>query len=95
MIAIVPSTASAIGCRDWQRLDENQKWGAIDRMIEQAISGQGGRSYRVNREAIRRCLASNAESMFYAFEDTCADPRSADMRAIDRIFKNYIWDCVG
>jgi hypothetical protein len=63
-------------------------------MINDAISGQRGRSYQANRNAIARCLESNSENMFLDFDDLCSDARTAQMSAIRGRFKNYIWTCV-
>ena len=94
LLAIAPLSAHATGCREWNRLSESSKWDRIDRMIDDAVSGQRGRSYRVNRNAIARCLADNSEDMFWDFNDVCADPSTAQMSAIRSRFKNYIWTCV-
>jgi hypothetical protein len=95
-IALVtaPQSAHATGCREWNRMSDSRKWDRIDRMIDDAISGQRGRSYQVNRNAIARCLESNSENMFWDFNDLCADPATAQMSAIRSRFKNYIWTCV-
>ena len=64
-------------------------------MIDDAIGGQGGRQYRVNRNAIGRCLHSRTQDIFYDFEDTCADSSRAGMQALNNLFKSYIWSCAG
>lgn len=63
-------------------------------MIDDAISGQRGRSYQVNRNQIARCLQSSSEDMFWDFNDICDDPRTAHKSAIRVRFKQYIWSCV-
>ncbi len=88
------SAASAMTCRDWNRLAGGQKANAVDGMIRGAIAGQGGRSYGVNRGAIERCLYGQARNIEYDFDDVCADSRTASMQALNTIFKNYIWTCV-
>jgi hypothetical protein len=75
-------------------MSEDHRWARIDRMIDDAISGNRGRQYQVNRAAIARCLEGHAESMYWDFDDTCSDPKTARSQAIRRIFKNYIWTCV-
>ena len=77
LVLLVPSLAQATSCSDWNRLSESGKWSRIDRMINDAIDGQGGRSYHVNRNAIRRCLVDYSEDIFWDFEDLCSDSRSA------------------
>ena len=87
--------ALAITCTQWGRLGAQQKAVTIDRMIQSAISGSGGRSYQVNRAAIGRCLQSRSRSIEYAFDDVRSDSRTAGMNALNTTFKNYIWDCAG
>lgn len=87
--------ASAMSCSKWNRLSVDQKYAAISRMIDDAIRGQSGRQYNVNRNAIGRCLDSMVETIFYDFEDTCADSSQADMQVLNNHFKNYIWQCAG
>jgi hypothetical protein len=94
MLAITPLSAQATGCREWNRMSESRKWDRIDRMIDDAVSGQRGRSYQVNRSAIARCLVDNSQNMFWDFDDICSDSNTAQMSAIRSRFKNYIWTCV-
>ncbi len=91
---IAPSTADATGCQEWNRMSDSRKWDRIDRMIDDVISGQKGRSYQVNRNAIARCLTDYSQDMFLDFSDLCADASTASMSAIRAKFKNYIWMCV-
>lgn len=94
MLTIAPLSAHATGCREWNRMSDSRRWERIDRMIDDAISGQKGRSYKINRNALARCLADNSENMFWDFNDICADSDTAQMSAIRSSFKNYIWTCV-
>ncbi len=94
-LLLLAPPARAITCQQWGRLGPDQQAATIDRMIQSAIAGSRGRSYRVNRGAIGRCLASQAQSIAYDFDDVCSDPSTAGMRALDNTFKNYIWSCVG
>ena len=88
------SSASAMSCRDWNRLAGGQKASAVDGMIRDTLAGQRGRSYGVNRGAIERCLYGEARNIEYDFDDACANSRTASMQALNVIFKNYIWTCV-
>ncbi len=92
---VLAAPATATTCTQWQRLDSGQKAATVDDMIGSAISGSGGRSYKVNRGAVERCLERSSRSIEYAFDDVCSDPRTASMNAIRTTFKNYIWSCVG
>jgi hypothetical protein len=85
---------SNIGCRDWMRLDDAGKMATIDAMIADLVGSRGKvRQYEVHRGAIGRCLSENASPMSYDMDDVCSDSRSADMQAIRRVFKNYVWSC--
>jgi hypothetical protein len=86
--------ASAIGCREWLRLDDDQKMATIDGMIGDLLGSSGRvRQYDVHRGAIGRCLSDNAVQLSYDIDDVCSDSRSADMQAIQRVFKSYVWSC--
>jgi len=97
VITLVMATSPAIAtnCQSWRRMNENQRWDRVYRMIDDAISGQGGRNYQLNRAAIGRCLERHVDSMYQDFDDVCTTSKSAPGEAIDRIFKSYIWSCVG
>jgi hypothetical protein len=92
---LLAAPAQATSCRQWDRMDAGQKSATIDRMIQNTISGSGGRQYQVNRGAIGRCLQQNAQSIEYDFDDACADSGSAGMQALNGIFKEYVWSCAG
>ena len=94
VLVTAASPASATICQDWRRLSENSRWDRIYRMIDDAVASQRARQYQVNRAAIGRCLEGQAESMYWDFEDTCANAETARSQAIRRIFKNYIWSCI-
>jgi hypothetical protein len=94
IVATAASPASATSCQAWRRLTEPQRWDRVYRMIDDAIAGQDGRELRVNRAAIGRCLERRAESMYWDFDDTCADSGTAGSQAINRLFKRYIWNCL-
>ena len=95
VVLVLAPPASAMRCSQWTRLSDDQKYEAITRMIDDAIAGQGGRQYGMNRSAIGRCLDSRIQNIFYDFDDTCADSSRASLQALNNIFKNYIWDCAG
>ena len=92
-LLLAPS-ALAIHCGQWGRLGPSQKASTVDRMIASAISGSGGRSYRVDRGAISRCLYGRARTIAYDFDAICGDSRTAGMSALDAAFKNHLWSCV-
>jgi hypothetical protein len=92
--AASPASAATIGCREWMKLDDPGKMATIDGMIGDLVGSRGKvRQYEVSRGALGRCLSQNAEQMSYDFDDVCSDSRSADMQAIQRVFKNYVWSC--
>ena len=91
---LLAEPALAMSCRDWERLGPQQRAAAVEHMIQSAVSGSGGRSYRVNRDAIARCLGASSRDIEYAFDGVCSDPRTAGMNAIRTTFKDFIWSCV-
>ncbi len=91
---LLAEPALAMSCRNWDRLGPQQRAAAVEHMIQSAVSGSGGRSYRVNRDAIARCLEANSRDIEYAFDDVCSDSRTAGMNAIRTTFKDFIWSCV-
>jgi hypothetical protein len=93
VILTAASPALATSCQQWRRMGEDQRWDRVYRMIDDAIAGQRGRQYQANRAAIGRCLERQVESMYYDFDDTCAEAETAGSQAINRIFKSYIWSC--
>ena len=95
ILLIVAAPAAAMNCSDWTRLGPDQKGIAVDRMIQDAIAGNRGRQYDVSRGEIERCLYRSSRNIEYAFDDACADSQTAGMGALRRIFKDYIWSCVG
>lgn len=94
-VVLALNSAYAMSCDRWQRLDADEKARTVQRMIDDALSGNRGRKYEVNREAIARCLRSRADEMAIAFDDVCANSRSAGMQAIRDVFDTYVWSCVG
>ncbi|MBW2267663.1 MAG: hypothetical protein JRH16_03725 [Deltaproteobacteria bacterium] len=90
---LLAEPALAMSCRNWERLSPQQREAAVEQMIQSAVSGSGGRSYRVNRDAIARCLEASSRDIEYAFDDVCGDSRTAGMNAIRTAFKNFIWSC--
>ena len=41
------------------------------------------------------CEKRHAEAMYQEFDDVCLESKSAPGEAVERIFKKYIWSCVG
>ena len=95
VVLLLAPPASAMRCSQWTRFSDDQKYEAVARMIDDAIAGQGGRQYGMNRSAIGRCLDSQIRNILYGFDDTCADSRRASLQALNNLFKDYIWNCAG
>ena len=95
LVLLAVSPVHATNCHKWGRMDAAQKVATIDRMIQSAVSGSGGRQYRADRGAVGRCLQGYAQSIEYDFDGACADSRTASMQALNRIFKEYTWSCAG
>ena len=86
--------AQAVTCQTWTRLDANRKAATINQMINQVLQSQVALQYSVSRERVARCLQRYTDRIWDDFDDTCADPRSAGMSALDNVFNKYIWSCV-
>jgi len=95
VLLLVASPLHAINCRQWDRMGAGQKSATIDRMIQGAVSGSGGRQYHADRGGVARCLQSNSRSIEYDFDGACGDARTASSQELRRIFKHYIWTCAG
>jgi hypothetical protein len=93
LVFLLAAPVHAIKCGQWKRMDAGGKSASIDRMIQNSLSGSGGRSYQIDRGALSRCLYGYAQSIEYDFDGACSDSRTADMQALNRIFKDYIWSC--
>ena len=89
------NSASALSCHTWLRLNAAQREATIPGMIEDALRSNRGRQYHINRAAVGRCLLENASRMAIDFDGVCSDSRTADMQAIHRVFKTYVWSCAG
>ena len=89
------NSAAAMSCDRWLRLDSVEKTATVERMIADALSGNRGRKYEVNREAIARCLRDRASEISLAFDDVCSSSRSAGMQAIREVCDTFVWSCVG
>ena len=94
-VLVALNSASTPSCDRWLRLDSAQKVATVDRMIAEALAGNRGRKYEVNREAIARCLRDRSVEIATAFDDVCSNSRSASMQAIREVFDTYVWSCVG
>ncbi len=95
VVLLLAAPAHAVSCKQWDRMNDGQKSATVDRMIQSAVAGSGGRQYQLDRGAVGRCLQSEARSIRYDFDGACADSRTAGMQALNRIFKEYIWSCAG
>ena len=79
---LLAEPALAMSCRDWERLGPQQRAASVEHMIQSAVSGSGGRSYRVNRDAIARCLGASSRDIEYAFDGVCSNPRTAGAASV-------------
>ena len=89
------NSASAQSCRAWLRLNAAQREATIHGMIDDALRSNRSRQYDINRAAVGHCLLENAPQMAIDFDGVCSDSRTADMQAIHRVFKTYVWSCAG
>ena len=90
---LLAEPALAMTCSQWEGLGPQQKAAAVEQMIQSAVSGSGGRSYKVDRGAMTRCLRASSRDIEYEFDGVCSDSRTAGMNAIRTTFKDFIWGC--
>ena len=95
LVVAANSSSAAMSCRPWLRLNPGQKEATVHAMIDDALRSNRGRQYDINRGAVGRCLHGSASQMAVDFDDVCSDSRSADMQAIHKVFKSYVWSCAG
>jgi hypothetical protein len=89
------TSAWAMECSGWQRLDDDQKLAAIERMIDGHLSSNVGRKYTSeNTVAMRRCLEGFALRIRDDFDDACSKGMSTGKNALDDIFDRYFLSCV-
>jgi hypothetical protein len=93
----LPFTAAAqvhFECRSWTRLSQDQKLQTIERAIEDLVSGSRGREYTsINRTQTGRCLERHRYQMIDDFDEICSRGMGADLGALDKTFRSYVWSC--
>jgi hypothetical protein len=87
--------AQAIDCSTWSQLGPLQRRTTLDRMIRDAVAGSEERSYRIDRGTLGRCLRSSTRSIATDIRAACSESHSSRVQEPNRIFKSYIWSCVG
>jgi hypothetical protein len=96
LAAVAGSTSAwAMECSNWGRLDDDQKLAAIERMIDGHLSSNVGRKYTSeNTVAMRRCLDEFVPLIRDDFDDACSKGMSTGKSALDDIFDRYFLSCV-
>jgi hypothetical protein len=95
LVLALPAAAQVhLKCGSWRRLSQDQKLQAIDGTIADLISGSRGREYTsINRTETGRCLESHRNRMVDDFDELCSGGTRADLQALDRTFRSYVWSC--
>jgi hypothetical protein len=95
LVLAFPAAAQVhLECSSWRRLSEDQKLQTLDRTIEDLISGSRGREYTsINRTQTWRCLESHRNQMVDDFDELCSQGTRADLGALNRTFRSYVWSC--
>jgi hypothetical protein len=94
-VAAWSTSAWAIDCAGWQRLDDDQKLAAIGQMIDSHLSSNVGRKFTSeNTVAMRRCLEGFVERIRDDFDDTCSKGMITGRKSLDDIFDRYFLSCV-
>ena len=86
--------ADNLKCSTWNRLNDDQKLDAVDRMIDDAFRNASGRRYPyLNRTRIQRCLEPYRDQLVDDFEELCGRGQRADLEAMNRTLRTYTWSC--
>lgn len=95
VVLALPAAAQVpIKCGAWNRLSEDQKFQAIDRTIEDLVSGSRGREYTsINRTQTRRCLESYRGEMVDDFNELCSRGMQTGHDDLNKTFRMYVWSC--
>jgi hypothetical protein len=95
MVLAFPAAAQVhLECSSWRRLAEDQKLQMLDRSIDDLVSGSRGREYTsINRTQTRRCLENHRYNMIDDFDELCSQGTRADLGALNRTFRSYVWSC--
>lgn len=93
-VALPAAAQLNLECSSWRRLSQEQKLQTIDRTIDDLISGSRGREYAsINRTRTRRCLESYRLQMLDDFDELCSQGVRADLQALNKTFRSYVWSC--
>ena len=93
-LLLVALPAHAFNCRQWTRMDPAQREQTLIQETKSRVYGQAAKKYNVSKPRIERCMMGMLGRISYDIDDTCADSRTADMQALNRILTNYIVACV-
>ncbi len=70
------------------------KQATIARMIDNGMKSSNARRYDLNQARTQQCMQRNGANIELDFDGACADSRSASLRALNNIFKNYAFSCI-
>ena len=89
------TSAWAMECSGWQRLDDDQKLAVIQKTIDGHLSSNVGRKFTSeNTVAMRRCLEEFTLRIRDDFDDACSKGMSTGKSDLDNIFDRYFLTCV-
>ncbi len=94
-VVALSTSAWAMECSGWQRLDDDQKLAAIQQMIDGHLSSNVGRKYTSeNTVAMRRCLEGLTLRIRDDFDDARSKGMSTGKSDLGDIFDRYFLSCV-
>jgi hypothetical protein len=94
MLAVPAAAQVHLDCSSWKRMSEDRKLQTVERAIEDLVSSSRGREYTsINRTQTRRCLESRRDQMITDFDELCGRTGRADLQALNRTFRSYVWSC--
>ena len=89
------STATAIDCPSWRRLDAEGKRSEVGGMITGHLSSNASKKYTSeNKTVIRRCLNNFAPQIVEEVDQACTDRPGASAEYVDDLFDRYLLSCI-
>ncbi len=94
LLLCLPQHASALRCRQWNRMAPAQKEATIQAMIDGLARNNSVRQTGINVVGTRRCMQSKAWLLYDEFDNACAQGAHQGLDVLDRTFKTFAWTCI-
>ena len=94
VLATPAALAAEIHCADWKRLPGAEKRTRLEERIVEAERSPEIRQFRVDRDALRRCLEVQSRDIRQALNDVCDEGLEVGIDAPERTFRDYVDSCI-